>query len=197
MNLAIAVIPTGMPKPLLELDNPSQPYLLDFGAILFDDLGNEIEQLSTFVKPGPSAKLTTGAYKTHGISLELANRIGQDPDQVFHWFRTRALQARRIVGHNVHLSSHLMSIAGIRATGDVWFSPCEMFCTMAQAADLMHLPPTPLMLAARQYQSRSPTLSESYERFVGRPLIGPRSAIDDSRAIMQLYFHMQAKPVSV
>ncbi|MFN3456303.1 MAG: hypothetical protein ACK4Z8_01840 [Novosphingobium sp.] len=196
MYLAVHAIATCRPKPLLELNNPSQPYLLDFGAVMFDRQGAIVEQLSTFVKPGPTAKLTTGAYKNHGISLDLARRIGQEPDDVFDWFRKHALEVDCIVGHDVHLLSQVMRIAGARATGDIWFPPCEMYCTMSLEKTLL-----PMAFAERNFSTdpiaeRPPTLPETYERITGTAFTGSRSAINYAKACMAIHRQIQRADVS-
>ena len=196
MYLAIGIITMGRPKPMLDLANPSQPHLLDFGGILFDDQGNEIESLSTLVIPGAGVKLTTGEYRSHGIALATAARIGMDPADVFHWFKSTALRAKRIVGHNVHLDSQAIKIAGVRATGAVWSPPCELYCVRSRSAAMMGLQAAPFMAPVDQPPQRSPALSECHGHFFGKRLMWPRSAIFDARASLRIHQHMEGKPTT-
>lgn len=180
MYLAISTISTCLPKPLLHLNNPSQCYLLDFGGILYDDDGEELDRLATLVRPGHGVKLTTGAYKKNGISLDIANRIGMDPSEVLHWFDAAARKADRIVGHNVRLDSQVMALTGARLGRHIWLPPCDIYCTMMREAN--HLP-----LSGNPVGESSPTLDEAFASLFGKDRTGSRSAIDNAAASMRIY----------
>lgn len=147
MYLAIDTETTDLPRSHLEPSHPFQPHLLQFGAIAFDEQGDEIDRLFALVRPGPAALLSTSAFGAHGISLERANREGLDPFEVFSWFTAQASCARLIVGHNVQFDIQIMRILGARLTGKTWVPPCPLFCTMANSAPELNLPPTARMLA--------------------------------------------------
>jgi DNA polymerase-3 subunit epsilon len=190
MYLAFDTETTDLPRSHLELTHPFQPHLIQFGAIVFDDLGNEIERLFTLVKPGPAALLSTSAFSAHGISLERANREGIEPLEVFSWFTAKASNAQLILGHNVSFDIQIMRILGARLTGEVWIPPCPIFCTMAHAAPIVNLPPTPRMLATGRTHAKPPTLSECVGHFFGEELADAHDAGADVEACIRVFHHI-------
>jgi DNA polymerase-3 subunit epsilon len=190
MYLAFDTETTDLPRAHLELAHPFQPHLIQFGAIVFDDLGYETDRLFTLVKPGPTALLSTTAHNAHGISLERANREGMDPFDVFLWFMTAANNASRIIGHNVQFDIHIMRILGARLTGQVWAPPCPLFCTMANAAPIVNLPPTARMLASGRNYPKPPTLSECVGHFFGEELPEAHDAGADVVACIRVFHRL-------
>lgn len=190
MYFAFDTETTDLPRNHLELTHPFQPHLLQFGAIVFDDLGSEMDRLFTLVKPGPAALLSTTAYNAHGISLERASTEGMEPLDVFNWFTARANSAERIIGHNVQFDVQVMAILGARLTGQAWVPPCPLFCTMANSAPIVNLPPTVRMLAAGRNHPKPPTLSECVRHFFGEGLPDAHDAGADVRACIRVFHHL-------
>lgn len=190
MYLAFDTETTDLPRNHLELAHPFQPHLIQFGAIVFDDRGNEIDHLFTLVKPGPAAMLSTEAHNAHGISLERASTEGVERTEVFDWFVGNASRAERIIGHNVSFDIQIMSILGARLSGQAWVASCPVYCTMTQSAPLVNLPPTFRMLAAGRNQPKPPTLSECVRHFFGEELPDAHNAGADVRACIRIFHHL-------
>ena len=190
MYLAFDTETTDLPRNYLERTHPAQPHLLQFAAIVFDDMGYEIDRLFTLVKPGPGALLSTTAYNAHGISLERASTEGMEPLDVFRWFTAKASSAKRIIGHNVQFDIQIMAILGARLTGQVWVPPCPLFCTMAHSAPIVNLPPTARMLAAGRDHPKPPTLSECVGHFFGEGLPDAHDAGADVRACIRVFHRL-------
>lgn len=190
MYLAFDTETTDLPRPHLDLAHPSQPHLLQFAGIVFDEFGNEIERLSTLVRPGSEAVLSTQAFDAHGISLERAFHYGLAPKDVFRWFATRAARAERIIGHNVEFDIHIMAIVGARLTGQRWVPPCAPFCTMAHSTPIVNLAPTARMIAAGRYHPKPPSLAECIDYFFGEQLTDAHDAGADVRACIRIFRHL-------
>jgi DNA polymerase III subunit epsilon len=190
MYLAFDTETTDLPLPHLDLDHPSQPHLLQFAGILFDDRGEELDQLTTLVRPKPGALLSTQAFAAHGISLERAFHLGMESREVFHWFARAARKVRCIIGHNVQFDLQIMAIVAAKNGETDWSLPCRSYCTMAHAAPLVNLPTTPKMVAAGQYHSKPPTLAECIRHFFGEELVGAHDTVADVRACVRLFQHL-------
>lgn len=177
---------TDLPKPTLHPAHPLQPHLIQFAAIILDKDGNELERLSTLVKPGPGAIIAHAAFRAHGISLAQAERDGMPAIEVWNWFSSRAAAADRIVGHNVGFDIHVMTSVAARTLNQVWRPACEVFCTMAHATPVVNLPPTPRMMRAGRYGPKFPTLAECMKHFFGEDLPGAHDALADVTACARL-----------
>lgn len=57
MYLVFDTETTDLPRGHLDLGHPLQLHLLQFAGIVFDDDGQEIDKLSTLVRPSPGALL--------------------------------------------------------------------------------------------------------------------------------------------
>jgi DNA polymerase-3 subunit epsilon len=190
MYLAFDTETTDLPKPHLDMAHSSQPHLIQFAGVVFNDDGQEIDRLFTLVKPGPDARLSPQAFKAHGIELDLAISDGMEPLEVFKWFTQQARTVDRIIGHNVHFDIQIMAILGLRVTGRIWFPPCPLFCTMTHAAPIVNLPPTPRMIAAGRYHAKPPTLTECVSHFFDEELIGAHHATTDVGACIRVFRHL-------
>jgi DNA polymerase-3 subunit epsilon len=190
MYLTFDTETTGLPNIHLDRTDPSQPHLIQFAGVVFDDMGYQIDRLITLVKPGPAAEMSEAASKVHGLSLELATTEGMDPLDVFNWFTTWTRRVKLIVGHNVHFDIQVMEILGSRLTGKVWIPPCPLFCTMVHATPIVNLPPTPRMIAEGRYHAKPPTLSECVAYLFGEELVGAHDAATDVGACMRVFRHL-------
>lgn len=193
MYLAFDTETTDLPQPHLDMAHSSQPHLIQFAGVVFDDNGREMDRLFTLVKPGPDAVLSPQAFKAHGIALELAISDGMEPLEVFKWFTQQARSAELIVGHNVTFDIHVMAILGLRLTRRHWFPPCPLFCTMIHAAPIVNIPPTARMIAAGRYHAKAPTLSECIDHFFGEELAGAHNAVADVGACIRVFRHLTLK----
>jgi len=193
MYLVFDTETTDLPQSHLDLDHPSQPHLLQFAGILFDDDGTELDKLSTLVRPRLGALLSPQAFATHGISLERAFHLGMDSQLVFDWFKKAVSQANCIVGHNVQFDLQMMAITAAKLGVKDWSLNCRTYCTMAQSTNLVNLPPTPRMQAAGRYHPKSPTLNECIQHFFGEDISNAHDALADVRACVRIFDHLTSR----
>ena len=190
MYLVFDTETTDLPRPHLDLDDPSQPHLLQFAGILFDEHGTELDHLSTLVRPKSGALLSAQAFSAHGITLERAFHLGMESLEVFRWFASAARRARCIVGHNVQFDLQIMEITAAKVGETGWKLVANTYCTMSHAAPLVNLPPTPRMIAAGRYHPKSPTLAECMQHFFNERHEGAHDATEDVRACARIFQHM-------
>jgi DNA polymerase-3 subunit epsilon len=193
MILAFDTETTGLPLWHEPSDHRDQPHLIQFAGVVLDDEGNEVDSLSTLVRPGPGAVMDEKAFEAHGITLVQALTGGCDPLEVLAWFGAQAARATQLVGHNVSFDIRLMRIHAVRFTGVKWEAPCPSFCTMKRSQAIVNLPPTERMKAAGRWGPKPPKLSECIKHFFGEELEGAHDALVDVRASVRVYQHLTRK----
>ena len=164
---------TGLPRFKEPSDDSRQPHLIQIAALLCDFNGNDVETLSTIVKPGDNAVMESEAYAAHGISLARA-------------------RATEIVGHNVSFDKRIMRIASARWLGSKWSTELPTFCTMRRSQAIVDLPPTPAMVRANRNWPKPPKLVECMKHFFNEGLDGAHDALIDVTACKRVYFHLRS-----
>lgn len=196
MYLAFDTETTDLPRSHLSLSHPSQPHLIQFAGVLFDDAGSELDSLCTKVRPRPGALMSAHAFAAHGISLEEAFHCGMEVADVLNWFLAAAARSACIIGHNVQFDLQIMAIAAARVEDGRWSTPTDFYCTMAHAAPLVNLPPTPRMMAAGRYGPKPPTLGECVKHFFGEELAGAHDAVADVKACIRIFRFLTGKKIA-
>jgi DNA polymerase III subunit epsilon len=183
---------TNLPEWKLPSDDPCQPHLIQLAALLTDNDGNEVNRLSTIVKPGEGAVMGVEAFKAHGITLDHAREVGMPPVDAVRSFVEMARQADEIVGHNVSFDIRIMRIAAARHLGFKWQNTLPTFCTMKRSQAIVDLPPTEAMIRANRNWPKPPKLVECMEHFFGEGLDGAHDALVDVTACKRVYFHLKS-----
>lgn len=190
MKLAFDTETTGLPEWRLPSDDARQPHVIQFAGILLDDDDNEVDYLSTLVKPRRDATMQPEAFKAHGISLQHAYDNGIEATALLDWFMDAIGKVDLVIGHNVSFDVRIMCILSARWTGAKWDCPHPQYCTLKRSQLLVDLPPTDKMIAAGRTTPKPPKLSEAYEHFFGEELQGAHDALVDVRASVRIYQHL-------
>lgn len=183
---------TGFVKPDLPPEHPMQPYLVQLGAIMTDDAGEELSSIDLVVAP-VGYKIPEQASNVHGIDTEFANKIGLPLLSVmsaYVWMRARC---HTVVAFNSDFDDLVLKAAIVR-TGrkPTEPGPEQMTCCMRAAGPVINLPPTAKMLAAGFDKWKPPSLKEAYLYFFKREPDGrAHSALADARACKDIYLHMK------
>lgn len=193
MYLVISVESTDLPQPHLSVAHPAQPHLLNFAGIVMDEAGNEVDQLSTLVKPRRGAALPLRSYQARGICLELALREGEDAVDVFAWFTQYAAKVNCIVGHGLAFRIDIVRILSARITGEVWAPSCSTFCTMEHAAPKVREPRMKEQAIVGGYGHAGPSLSQCLDHFFSEPIGGSIDELTAVRACDRIYRHLSSK----
>lgn len=197
---------SGLPLYRDPSEDPRQPHIVDFAAILTDKHGQIIEQYESLVIP-EGWSISQETIDIHGITNELAATQGR-PEQVViaKAIEMQALAQVR-VGHNEAFDQRILRIAIKRfggrsqaerdALADM-FKARPRFCTMNSSKRILLLPPTEKMKANKRMATwnKAPSLQEAYEYFFpGEKIEGAHRAMTDTRAAMRVFFavkeHMQ------
>ncbi|WP_164975651.1 3'-5' exonuclease [Sphingobium fluviale] len=181
---------TGLPLWHEPSDAHSQPHLIQIALLLHDMKGNEVDRLTTIVKPGPGAVMAPEALEAHGITLERAMDEGMDPSDVVDIFLDWSAKVDLMVGHNESFDRRIMRIAAARHKGFKWEPTCPNFCTLYRSKFIMNLPPTAKMIAAGVPGPKSPNLGECIRHFFNEDLDGAHDAMVDISASMRVFWHL-------
>lgn len=177
---------TGFVNERLPDGHPDQPHIVQIAGILTDDAGKVANQFSLVVNPGVTIPLKTVEF--HGITDDIAGRLGVSLSTAVGMFDFMARRADLIVAHNIKFDIGVMASAYIREARDI--PQINRFCTMDAAAPVVNLPPTERMIAAGMMKPKSPKLEECVRYFFDEPLDGAHDALVDVAACSRVFFRL-------
>ena len=186
MYLVFDVESTGLPVWKEPSDHPDQPHVVDIACSLFDQTGLEIERFDAIINPG--VPIPDDVAAIHGITTEIAEAEGVDPDHALDQFLALVGSAEIIVGHNVSFDIRMMRIMAARLRGEKWDCPLPDFCTMRRSTNICRI----LKRAPRFDKDwKWPTLAEATMHFFGEEHSNAHRARPDCDAAARIYFHMK------
>jgi DNA polymerase-3 subunit epsilon len=164
-------------------DANGQPRLVQFGALLTDQDGNELSCASLIVTP-QGFEIPQEVSDLHGITTEIARALGVDCSVPRHIFRRFWSAASLVVAHNIDFDLFIMDGEFYRAlgTGKQWGEPNNTFCTMRAMIPVCKLP-------GYYGDYKFPKLEEAYKHAFGETF-NAHNAMDDVRACSRLFFWM-------
>jgi len=160
---------------------PHQPRLVQFGALLIDELGNEAGSVSLIIKPN-GFTIPGEAAKVHGITTEIANAIGVDVSVARHIYKSWWRCSNLVVAHNIQFDLLIMDGELFRHCGGMkaWGEPRDTFCTMQAMTPVCKLP-------GNYGDFKWPKLQEAHKHFFGTEFDGAHDALADVRACARIY----------
>lgn len=184
---------TGIPRWDLPADDPSQPRIVDIGAILCEQDGTEVERFESIVKP-EGWTVHEGAAKVHGITTEIALEQGKPIVEVLDGFDALQSRAQLIVAFNIRFDDKLLRGERRRLGRPDGFGTVPVFCCMKASTPLCKIPPTKKMTAVGFDKFKVPKLTEAVEILLKRKHEGAHRAMADTVATKELYFAMAGNP---
>lgn len=186
MKLFFDTETTGIARFNLPPEHPTQPHIVQLGAILADDNRRVVAEMNLLVKP-EGWTIPPEAAAVHGISTELAAASGLRVQTVVKLFMQLVLRADLIVAHNLDFDRMLVMAELARmaeATDLDLMRNRSGFCTMRAATPIMRIP--------GRAGYKWPNLREAYAHFVGGQFEGAHDAMADVRACRSVYYGLQA-----
>lgn len=177
-------------------DSETQPHLVQLAAILVDEETREtISAIDLIISPD-GWTIPEEITEIHGITTEYAYLYGVGEHLALQVFMGMAMSAETRVAHNRTFDQRIIRIAMKRygydeVALDTWGTTDNHVCTMLAAKPDMMLEPK------NKFGYKTPSLSEAYEHYTGKPLEGAHSAMVDARACMDVYWAMKDKGVIV
>jgi DNA polymerase III subunit epsilon len=146
-----------------------QPHIIEWGGLLVDERGNELEELDLLINPGQavSAEIT----KITGITNE--DLVGQLPFSAAALIiKALFIAADVLIAHNLPFDAGMMKL-DLKRVGmfEDWPWPRINICTVQEHAEEW---------------GKRPKLTELYEHYTGRPLAQTHRALDDVRALKEV-----------
>jgi DNA polymerase-3 subunit epsilon len=168
-------------------DHACQPHIVQLAAILIDDAGAERASMCVVVKPD-GYTIPEKASAIHGITTEIASRVGIPLGAALHPFANLRSLASLVVAHNLDFDEAVIDTAFARQ-GLTAISPPERFCTMKAATPICKIPHAN---PRSETDYKWPKLVECMRHFFDEGHAGAHDALADVRATSRVYFALKA-----
>jgi len=191
MELFFDTETSGLYKFKLPPTDPSQPWVVQFGAILSDR--NFIYHEVNLVIKADGRSIEPGAEQIHCISAEISENIGLPEYTVCSLFMVLVEMANTLVCHNFDFDSGLMQALAHRVEQShnveyedwlkVRLKGSSFYCTMKSSTELCKLP-------GRYGFYKWPKLQELHKFLFGEEFEDAHDALADVRATRRCYYEM-------
>lgn len=181
MKLVFDTETTGLTKKHLPVSDPSQPRVVQLGAILFEDDGTVRAELNLIVKPD-GWTIPVEASNVHGITTELAEKFGLPLDMVLRPFNRLSAMADTMVAHNFAYDEFVLRGEFERLGREPEFKKKQSFCTMEAA--------TPIVGQKGPRGLKWPKLIDTHEFLFGEKFEGAHDAMADVRACKRVFLEL-------
>ena len=177
---------TGLPKkwnaPITDSDN--WPRCVQLAWQLHDSKGALISDHSYLIKP-ENFNIPFESEQIHGISTELANKIGVDLEEVLNKFISDLSNAGFIIGHNVKFDLNIIGAELFRINSDVNLLEKDILDTCTEmTANVCKLP------GGRGGKFKFPTLIELYSFLFDESFSEAHNASADVEATARAFFEL-------
>lgn len=195
---------TGLPNYKLPVSHPSQPYIVQLAALLCDDNARTLAQLNVIIRSNMTERFTIPPElaEIHGITQELSDRAGVDVNTAFSLFNNLYDNCDMIVAHNIDFDLRMLRRYFEPLPGaPVYYGSKPEYCTKEHSTDVLKLPPTEKMIAAKNRNPdwtppggwpkyKAPHLSEAYKYFFDGEIVGAHNAMVDVEACRDVFFEL-------
>lgn len=171
----------------LPASHPSQPRIVQLGAILFDDAQRVVGEMNLLIKP-EGFEIPAEAARVHGISTELATRYGVSVGGALRLFLALCDRAELVVAHNFEFDRTMTQseLHRLQLTAEIErFLAKKSFCTMQAATDVCRLP------SRTGVGFKWPNLQEAHRHFFSEEFQGAHDAMADVRACARVFWHLR------
>lgn len=168
-------------------DDPSQPHLVQLGAVLTDDNGIDRCTLDVIIKPDGFV-ISEEVSAIHGITHAMAEDLGVPLIAALSIFNSmlRSVKGGHLVAHNIDFDLLILQAAHHRIGKPHSFGTAVPFCTMHATTALCKLPQP-------WGGYKWPKLTEAHRHIFGTDVEGAHNAIVDVLACKRIYEHLQSK----
>lgn len=175
---------TGLPKsykaPVSDLKN--WPRLIQIAWLVTDDGGNEIKSTEYIIKPDGFA-IPGEAAKIHGITTEIASKLGVDLKPVLKEIAADISGAVTLFAHNMQFDEMILGAEFLRMGAFNCLDGKPRKCTMKASTDFCQIP--------GPYGNKWPKLQELHARLFQKGFDNAHNALADVRACSKCYFELR------
>lgn len=186
MRLTFDTETTGIANFKLPPNHPSQPRVIQLGAILKDDHNHVVAELNLLVKP-VGFTIPDEAAAIHRITTEQALKYGLKIETVIKLFMQLVRMADLLVGFNIAYDDLLVKNELMRAgfTEDLAvYAGKRQYCAMQAATEVCKIP-------GRFGKYKWPKLQEAHKHLFGVEFEAAHDAMADVRATDRVYVALQ------
>lgn len=181
MKLVFDTETTGLIKKGVPLSDPSQPRVVQLGAILFEDDGTVRGELNLIIKPD-GWTVPQVCVDVHGITTEIAEKCGVPIAIALSAFNRLSLLADTMIAHNFDYDDQVLRGEFERLGRPAEFAKKNNFCTMKAATEVVKIP------SAKGF--KYPRLQETHKFLFGEEFEGAHDAMADVRACKRVYLDL-------
>lgn len=181
---------TGIPNQNLPHNHPSQPYMVQIGALLWDELKDQvITSLDAIIFPDKyTIDNESKAVETHGITQEKALQFGVGGKHVAGILESMIDMADKFVAYNERFDYMLcLRLLDLYSHDIGTLKTISRTCVMRRATPVCKIPATARMKAAGFGGFKNPRLAEAYKIICEKELVGAHSAMADVRATLEIH----------
>jgi DNA polymerase III epsilon subunit-like protein len=192
--LAFDTETTGIPRSGVDIEDPSQPRIVQLAAKLVDDTGNVLQQLDAIIRPDGFDSIPEGAQKAHGISIERCHAEGRDMKEVLEEFDAMQKAATRRIAYNISFDKRLLlrEYRYHKREYNTDHLKAHSYCVMRMITPIIKMAPTEKMVAAGYGgKNKPPKLIEAYKFAFGRGFENAHNAMADVNATTELFFWLR------
>lgn len=184
MRLVFDTETTGVINYKMPITHPSQPRIVQLGALLTDTAGLVKGELNVLIKPD-GWTIPAEATAIHGISTEDCAKYGIPIRSALGMFNLWLFDGIRLIAHNDDFDHGLVKSECARLGKESILEGKERFCTMKAATPLLKIP------GPRGF--KWPKLQELHKFLFEKEFENAHSAMDDVRACARCFFEMEKR----
>ena len=162
-------------------EHPSQPRMVQLGAILLDSEFRVVAEVNLIVKPDGWV-IPPAVAEIHGITQEQAEKYGMNEKAVLRLFEGLCARADVLVAHNIKFDC-IVALRSAAASGLQIKLPANKTCTMEKTTPLCKLP-------GKFGNYKWPTMQEAHKFCFGKEFDGAHNAMADVRACADVFVHL-------
>jgi DNA polymerase-3 subunit epsilon len=181
MKLIFDTETTGLKNYKAPKTHPSQPRMVQLGAILMEDNGEVRGEVNLIIKPD-GWTVPAEAAAVHGITTEIAEKYGIPVVIALNIFNRFSVMADTLVAHNFDYDDTVMQSEFARIGKDPEYLKKNSFCTMQAATNVVKIP------SSRGF--KYPKLQETHKFLFGTEFEGAHDAMADVRACGRVYLEL-------
>ncbi len=165
--------------------------LVEMGAVLLDDKGNEHGSISLIVQPD-GFTISDEVAQIHGINMARAQTAGVPVVVAIAALTNLWSLAATRIAFNMEFDDAIVATE-LRLLGkpSILRRPPGV-CVKELSSPILNLPPTAKMLTAGYNKPKPPSLKEAFQHFFGEDPPGHHSALADARAAARVYLAILA-----
>lgn len=168
---------TGIPDRKLPADDPAQPRICSFAALLCEHSPDLLVRQAVHMLACPDGwTVPENVVAIHGLTTELLVEYGVPTKLILEVAADLMLRADQWTAHSVDFDLKMLRGEFRRAGMDDLFDKRPKFCTMRGTAAALG--------------TGWPKLKDAYRHFVGKELTGAHGAAADVRACREIYRHL-------